>query len=181
MHGKGNFSKIKGTICNIPIEKANVCNILPRPTDSNGLIVVKLKRDLKYRGYIYFEPVCPNVICQALNYLKTHRIFYEDISISEGLPSKEMINFLSTDKHQDITESIHKNVISNETEYGSVEDPLSMPRTGLNEVALVSEIPSIINDENVIIAKEEKKKPVSILNDEQAFPYFLSKGKFGYL
>ena len=70
MHGKEEFAKIKGSICNIPFEAANICNSLPRPADSNGLIVVKLKQDLKYRGYIYFEPVCPNVTHQALSYLK---------------------------------------------------------------------------------------------------------------
>ena len=42
--------------------------------------------------------------------------------------------------------------ISTETEYGSVEDPLSKHRTGSNETTLVSEIPNITNDENVIIA-----------------------------
>ena len=40
MHGKGEFSKIKGSICNAPIETANVCNILPRPAVSNGLILL---------------------------------------------------------------------------------------------------------------------------------------------
>ena len=54
MHGKGEFAKIKGSICNIPIETANICNILPRPADSNVLIVVKLKQDLKYRVHVYF-------------------------------------------------------------------------------------------------------------------------------
>ena len=62
MHGKGEFAKIKGSICNIPIKTANICNISPRPANSNRLIVVKLERDLKYRGYVYFEPVRPNVI-----------------------------------------------------------------------------------------------------------------------
>ena len=38
---KGNFAKIKGSLCNIPIEAANICNILSRPADSNELIVVK--------------------------------------------------------------------------------------------------------------------------------------------
>ena len=65
------FAKIKGSIYNIPIETANICNILQRPADSNGLIVVKLKWDLKYRGCVYFELVHPNDIPQALNYLKT--------------------------------------------------------------------------------------------------------------
>ena len=70
MHGKGEFSKIKGSICKNSIETANICNILPRPTVSNGLVVVKLKRDLKYKGHVYFEPVRPNIVYQALAYLK---------------------------------------------------------------------------------------------------------------
>ena len=106
LHGKREFAKIKGTICSISIETANVFNILPKPADSNGLIVVKLQRDLKYKGYIYFEPVRPNVIYQGLNYLRTRNKFYEDISILEGLSSKEMINFSGIDKNQDISMEI---------------------------------------------------------------------------
>ena len=37
MHGKGEFAKIKGSICNISIETSNICNILSRPANSNGL------------------------------------------------------------------------------------------------------------------------------------------------
>ena len=88
MHGKGESAKIKSSICNILIEAANICNILPRLPDSTGLILVKQKRDLKYRGYIHFEPVDLNVIYQALNYLKTHNKFYEDTSILEGLSNQ---------------------------------------------------------------------------------------------
>ena len=88
MHGKRHFAKINGSICNIPIETANICNILPRPQDSNRLIMVKLKRDLKYRGYVYFEPVRSNVIYRTLNYIRTDNNFYKDTSISEGLSNK---------------------------------------------------------------------------------------------
>ena len=66
MHGKGKLSKIKESVCNIPIETANICNILPRPAVSNGLVVVKLKRDLKYKNHVYFEPLCPRSIYQEL-------------------------------------------------------------------------------------------------------------------
>ena len=52
MYEKCEFYKIKGSICSIPIEAANICNILPRPAVSNRLIIVKLKRDLKYRGHV---------------------------------------------------------------------------------------------------------------------------------
>ena len=44
MYGRGEFSKIKGNLCNIQIEAANQCNILPRSEVSIGLIVVELKK-----------------------------------------------------------------------------------------------------------------------------------------
>ena len=78
IHAKG---ELKGGISKIPIKAANICNILARPPDWNGLIVVKLKWDLNYRGYIYSESLYPRVIYQASNFLKTHNKFYKDISI----------------------------------------------------------------------------------------------------
>ena len=74
------------------------------------------------------------------------------ISIPEILSSKEIIFFSGINGHQDIAESIHKKIISNKTEHGSVEDPLNMHRTGLNETALVPEILYTITDENIIVA-----------------------------
>ena len=79
-----------------------------RPADANELAVVKLKQDLKYRGYVYFEQVCPYVIYQALDYLKTQNNFYEYILISEGLSSKEIIFSVNIKMLQ---KSIHKKKI----------------------------------------------------------------------
>ena len=45
-----------------------------------------------------------------------------------------------------------------ETEFASAEDPLNMHRTASNETTLVFEIPSIVNEENVIIALGQRKK-----------------------
>ena len=45
-----------------------------------------------------------------------------------------------------------------ETEFASVEDTLNMHRTASNETTLVSDIPNIINEEDVIIAPEQGKK-----------------------
>ena len=47
MHGTCKFSKVKGSIYKILIKVTNICNILSRPAVSNGLMVVKLKPDLK--------------------------------------------------------------------------------------------------------------------------------------
>ena len=58
-----------------------------------------------------------------------------------------------------------KKIISNKTEYCSVENPLSMHKTRSNKTAVVLKIPSAINVENVIIAPGQGKK-VSVLSNE---------------
>ena len=75
----------------------------------------KIKKRTLKKCFVYFEPVYPNVLYQALNYLKKHK-FYEDISPSNGLSNKEMINFSGTGENQDVAASIHKKTTSNETE-----------------------------------------------------------------
>ena len=50
--------------------------------------------------------------------------------------------------------------------FALIVDPLNMHRTVSHETTLVSEIPNIINEGDVIIAPGQGKKPVSILSDE---------------
>ena len=107
MHGEREFAKTNGSICNILIVAANICNFCQGLQFSNGLIVVKLKQDLQYRCYVYFEPVLQNVIYLTVYYLKTHNKLYEDVFISEGLRSKEMINFSGIDEHQDVANMVY--------------------------------------------------------------------------
>ena len=47
---KGQSSKLKGALRNTFIDVVDVCNMLPRPADSNDIIIVKLKRKLQHRG-----------------------------------------------------------------------------------------------------------------------------------
>ena len=49
---KGKCQKLKGSICNVPIDTADIVNVLPGGPGSNGLVVVKLKRKLCYRGHV---------------------------------------------------------------------------------------------------------------------------------
>ena len=86
---KGQFLKVKGNICNIPIaEIESNFKSLPRPADSNGIIVVKLKRKNEFRGHVLFEPVRPRFIESFLNYLKLNNHLYRDIKIvMENLPT----------------------------------------------------------------------------------------------
>ena len=55
MYGKGERFKLKGSTCKISIEGTNTCNTLRSPVVFNELIVVKLERDLKHSGHVYFE------------------------------------------------------------------------------------------------------------------------------
>ena len=55
-----------------------------KPADSNGLIVVKLKQDLKCKSHIYSELVRSQIMYQELAYLKSHNKFYKDISITKS-------------------------------------------------------------------------------------------------
>ena len=52
IHGKGELPKIKGNICNVLTELANIFNVLPIPTDSNELRIVKIKGNPKYSYYV---------------------------------------------------------------------------------------------------------------------------------
>ena len=115
MHGKDEFCKINGSICSIPIEAANICNILPRPAVSIGLIMVKLKRDLKYRSHVYFEPIRLHIIYQALTYLKSYNKFYDDMSNARDLSSEEMCNFSDTRKFTDNLSVLLKKMFPMET------------------------------------------------------------------
>ena len=174
MHGKGEFSKIKGGICNVPMETSNICKVLPRPTDSNGLILVKLKRHLKYRGHVIFEPVRPTVVHEAILLLKDHNKFYSDVLVNKDLSRDEMIKFLDEEQN--------KNVIK----CGEEEDHDTFHNHcfSSNETALISGVPNTVENENLIIVPGQGIDLISVFNDkfgkELAFSYLFPNGKFGY-
>ena len=59
---KGQQRKIKGAICNIPVECDQTCNILPCLAERSGIMLLKLKRKLEFRGHVYFQVACPQVV-----------------------------------------------------------------------------------------------------------------------
>ena len=77
---KGNFPKLKGSICNVPIDTVDISDVLPRRADSNGLVVIKLKCKLPYRGHVYFEAVRPELLNLTLMYLKENNPLCSDVA-----------------------------------------------------------------------------------------------------
>ena len=63
---KEQHRKIKGAICNIPVDCETVCRSLPRPSEQSGIILLKLKRKLQYSGHQYCETVRPDCFKRCL-------------------------------------------------------------------------------------------------------------------
>ena len=78
---KGQQQKIKGAICNVPVECDDTCKILTRPPEQSGIIMLKLKCKLQLRGHVYFRAVCPQFVFNAHNWLKLNNPLYNDIVI----------------------------------------------------------------------------------------------------
>ena len=51
------------------IECDKICQTLPRAPESSGIILLKLKCKLQFRGHVYCQAVCPEVLLYALNWL----------------------------------------------------------------------------------------------------------------
>ena len=78
---KGQQKKVKGAICNVPVNCETVCKSLPRPSEQSGVILLKLKRKLKYSGHQYCEAVRPESLRRALEFLKEKNHLYQNVEI----------------------------------------------------------------------------------------------------
>ena len=79
---KGQQRKIRGAICNVPVSCEETCNVLPRPPDSSGIIMLKLRRKLQFRGHVYFQAVRPEVVLHALQWLQGNNDLYQNVTIN---------------------------------------------------------------------------------------------------
>ena len=98
---KGSFPKLKGSICNIQVHTSDIIDLLPHGADSNGLVVVKLKQKLSYRGHVYFKAVRPQSVHMTLEYLKENNPLYGDICIDvNNIPNEftEMTDTIQNNK-----------------------------------------------------------------------------------
>ena len=178
---KGQQPKIRGAVCNIPIQTNAVSNCLPRKTD-NEILFVKLKRKIIFHGHVYFESVRPNFVEIALNYLKHSNPFYSDILIHIDNITNELLSLSNPDAMVNQDEYPLITVDSNDENLED-DNPLNSECVNSDEMCV---IPNIYDDNSntLEIAPGENKPPLSFFSDdfceEQAFPYLFPKGKYGY-
>ena len=72
-----------GWIVNVPVNLSETCNHLPREGNCEEVILVKLKRKLSFKRHVYFEPVRPQTVRAALEFLQKVNPPYYDVLISD--------------------------------------------------------------------------------------------------
>ena len=105
------------------------------------MIIVKLKRHLRYRGNVNFESVR-----------------HEDISISYGLSSNGISSVADASFTHEQTSINHPYTkTENKLNFELFDDPLNLYRVAPNETALISEIQGIIDEDNLTVAPGQGK------------------------
>ena len=199
---KGQQRKIKGVICNVPVDCEHTCRILPRPPARSGIIMLKLKRKREFRGHVYFQAVRPQFLQNALSWLQANNPLYENITIDITNIDRSLTTLQQCKENSDsnTSEEIESNIESSsnfQTE-DSLEEtnyPLNEHRLPINETCLQSRIPDYpaleeinqssqsVGNESYNIAPGENKHPASLMTEKQceelAFPSLFPKGRFG--
>ena len=144
---KGKSLKMKRNICNILVTDVDVnCNTLPRPADSKGLLIVKLKRKLEYKSHKIFEAVRTALVVQFLKFLKLQNHLYSDTKISynnilvdilgcHNYKLEESETYVQILRYLDEPIEVEIEVSTNEEIY---EDPLSKFRDPSVETTIIS-------------------------------------------
>ena len=146
---KGQQRKVKGAICNVPVECDETCKVLPRPPERSGIIMLKLKRKLEFRGNVYFQAVRPQFILDALNWLKINNTLYNNITIDINNISANLQNLgdenasgTNCDKNENSsTDTCKQDILTDNEDTEERDDPLNQYRQATNETCLQSVLP----------------------------------------
>ena len=166
------------------------------PPERSGIIRLKLKRKLEFRGNVYFQAVRPQLLQDALNWLKINNPLYSDIGVSNDNIDA---NATHLQQNEDITEhtltpvddaddnlpdcdtnpSDKQNSDKGKTnDDEEIEDPMNEYSSPTSETCLQSVIPdypvTVQHNDNASsgnevynIAPGENKHPVAIMMDKQ--------------
>ena len=141
-----------------PLTMKQFVPLFPRPSSDSGIIMVKLKRKLQYKGHQYFQAVRPSYVVAGLQWLQPNNPLYHQVTINvdnfEG--TSEMVNSQFTENESSETQN---NGISNclssrsdialdaddtkntEKDIDEVEDPLNEFRNISGETCLQAYLP----------------------------------------
>ena len=168
---KGQSPKLKGTLWSIPVKYVDVSSLIPRTADSNGLVIVKLKK-VEYRGHVLSELVQTRFIVDLLSYLKRSSHLYKDITIAQWNIPQNLQSFVDSNEgcnsitsyllsHLDEPIEINLPPFYKEGAHSNLEmteNPLDIFIISSNERTLISNFPNVEPD--------KEQRPMSVLNDD---------------
>ena len=105
--GKESSLHVHGPVVNVPAKFVKVCSLLPRIPKTAGLIRIKLKRQLRYKGHFMYQMVRPTVIRNALEWLKTNNKLYKNVVLNQDWETEwetednELWTAITTDPSED--------------------------------------------------------------------------------
>ena len=67
---------------NVPVNADDICKVLPRSMNNNGVVQICLKKRLNFKSHVLFEAVRPKVVHGVLDFLKKNNALYYDIDIN---------------------------------------------------------------------------------------------------
>jgi len=82
---KGGQGKIDGPCVNVPAKTDQLVDeVLPRVPEDLQMIMLKLKRRMKYKSHHIFDYIRPVKVMEALMWLKTNNPFYADVRVDSN-------------------------------------------------------------------------------------------------
>ena len=153
----GKQTSIHGPTVNVPCNVNNICDVLPRLPSQSEIIALKLKRKLCYKGHYMHGYVRPDVVLNALSWLKVHNPLYKDIEINQNWVADAAVDdniiFSSLLQEPSIdnntVDNTHSLEISNDNEVPmeSIESNSSVPA---ENVSVSDRVSSEINNQSEV-------------------------------
>ena len=112
---KGGLGKITGPCINVPASLEPITEVLPTIPEETKLVVVKLKRMRMYKSHYLCDYICPEIVMNALRWLKVKNPHYENVKIDDQWPDKlEQDRLYKTINGQDDSENSDEDYLDEE-------------------------------------------------------------------
>ncbi|XP_056093733.1 uncharacterized protein LOC130072579 [Rhinichthys klamathensis goyatoka] len=184
---RGKQNGCHGPVVCVPVNTADVSNILPRNECDDKMIRIKLKRKLTYKGHYEYKHVYTDRVRNALRRLIRCNKWYKDVEINE-----QWINSLN-EPEENVAEEmeeqadVEKSEEENDTEEQPEEDLTYIKEqsgllsdTCLQPVDLGSEVIDQHFQDVLNVAPAEGNSPVKLLSDKsneaKCFPVLFPTG-----
>ena len=192
----GSQRAVSGAVVNVPSNICTTIESLPRTPTESGIIPVKLKRRLCYKGHVLYQHIRPERVRNAVAWLRLNNPRYYNVNISS---THELLCEDETELVQEdicgtnlqncttIPKSVNNNRNSNESDEEVLDEDSNenLELRGLPfDTCLQYEDGPAGSSSILDMAPAEGNTPISVFMDKdcevESFPTLFPDGRFGY-